>query len=52
MDLAVGVVQGLEEAEPLDMVHVEMGQQQVDSSFPAANPGPQSLNSRARVEDD
>jgi hypothetical protein len=41
MNLAAGFVERFEEPEPLDMVHVEMGQQQVDAPRPIVHRGSQ-----------
>jgi len=51
MNLAAPLVEGFEEAEPLDVVHVEMGQQQVDAPPPAAPPWPPAAGSPSGVQD-
>jgi len=51
VDLTGGLGERLEEAEPLDMVHVEMCQQEVDASYTAPHRRPQPLNPGSRVQD-
>ena len=50
MDLDLGAEERLEEAEPLDVVHVQMGQQQIDTRDPIDDRAPEAADSRSRVE--
>ena len=51
MDLTARLVQGLEEPEPLDMVHVEMREEKIDSPSAATLPNTQALDASPRVQD-
>lgn len=52
MDIATGLEQRSEEAEALDVVHVEMGEKDVDPARNARDDSAQGPDARASVQDD
>jgi hypothetical protein len=50
MDVQVGTIQGLEEPEPLNVVHVEMGQEQIDACHLNPDGFPQTADPSSGIQ--
>jgi hypothetical protein len=50
MHLLAWTIEGFEKPQPLDMIHMEMGEQQVDSGFFRPQGLPQGSDSRTGIE--